>query len=389
MKPSFRKLTAVLLAVGMAASFAGCGSSNEDTLAEYLAKNGMTQEQLDNAVAHVVTPAPTENPAEETPAPTVSPEPTAAPTPTPAPQPPVVTQNPAAVTLTEGGNAVFNANADNYQYVTWRLMNSDASVIIYMNEAPYTFPGLSVNGDGTSRLTLCNCPVSMTGWAVDAVFTNNGISVPSYRAYITVNSAPKTQIFASPSSGYFQYEDTSIYIFGDPGVNYNYELYRDDGYGSYLYRSGTKECGDYVTLTCDSGTCCVYYLYAYETGDSTNALSCSYTMDGVMPVSETVYGTEGFDNAGFASRYVSQSGWYSFYAECPAGEYFDVYVLSSAFNDADRYIPQAYSSSMTLYNGGSGGLYLNAGQYVYVCCSANGFSGDKPSPHTYIQWSMG
>ncbi len=71
---------------------------------------------------------------------------------------------------------------------------------------------------------------------------------------------------------------------------------------------------------------------------------------------------------------VPEDGSYSFTVSNAAGQTvtWEVYVLEEPFEDATRYIPQAYEPCLT----GSGTLSLTAGGQVYCICSVNAFTGD-------------
>ena len=113
----------------------------------------------------------------------------------------VITKNPTGEVVSEGGNAMFIAKAENYNYISWRLVSPNGFTTYTMNEAVWNFQGLSVNGDGTTQIILCNCPLSLSGWGIEAVFTGYNGQATTQRAYITVNKAAKAQLYASPSSG--------------------------------------------------------------------------------------------------------------------------------------------------------------------------------------------
>ncbi len=71
---------------------------------------------------------------------------------------------------------------------------------------------------------------------------------------------------------------------------------------------------------------------------------------------------------------VPEDGSYTFTVSNAAGQTvtWEVYVLEEPFEDATRYIPQAYEPCLT----GSGTLSLTAGGQVYCICSVNAFTGD-------------
>ncbi|MCD8126646.1 MAG: hypothetical protein LUD82_03955 [Clostridiales bacterium] len=82
--------------------------------------------------------------------------------------------------------------------------------------------------------------------------------------------------------------------------------------------------------------------------------------------------TDAYDSAYTFS--VPETGSYAFtVANADGAEVtWEVYVLEEAFEDATRYIPQAYDPCLTE----SGTLTLTAGSQVYCICSVNAFTGD-------------
>ena len=116
-------------------------------------------------------------------------------TPTKAPatgNPPHITKHPTGETVEPGGSAQFVARADDATKITWRLVSKDTTVTYTAADAPDYFPGLSVDGLGTERLTLENIPSALNEWCVEAKFENaNGASY-SNGARITVKAAANT-----------------------------------------------------------------------------------------------------------------------------------------------------------------------------------------------------
>ena len=376
---NLNKLICALLAMCLLLGLAACGQEApaEDTLAEYLESQGITQEELDKAIADSKA-----EPVEETPAPEATPEPTpeptpeATPTPTATPEPvkyPTVTKDPTSETLTEGGNALFIAYADDYQYITWYLISPDGKTTFTMAQAPYSFKGLSVQGDGTSKLTLCNCPLDMNGWMVECVFSGNGKDVATKRAYTYVNEAPSVQLYASPSTAYTQFCDQTVYLFAGDGDTIVYSVWRQNSYNcvSEEYASGTVKSGEAVYFGCINGQCWTYDLYAYVEGDKNNAISCQYIVDGIDYYMDHEMWANTCDSYGYTWTQVDQAGTYYFTPVNSDNVEWEIYVLTEQFTDANRYIGQAYTPDLS----NVGTIYLPANCYVYAYCSANEVSG--------------
>lgn len=113
-------------------------------------------------------------------------------TPTEAPvtgEPPHITKHPTGETVEPGGSAQFVARADDATKITWRLVSKDTTVTYNAADGPDYFPGLSVDGLGTERLTLENIPSSLNEWCVEAKFENGYGASYSNGARITVKAA--------------------------------------------------------------------------------------------------------------------------------------------------------------------------------------------------------
>lgn len=113
-------------------------------------------------------------------------------TPTEAPvtgEPPHITKHPTGETVEPGGSAQFVARADDATKITWRLVSKDTTVTYNAADGPDYFPGLSVDGLGTERLTLENIPSSLNEWCVEAKFENGNSASYSNGARITVKAA--------------------------------------------------------------------------------------------------------------------------------------------------------------------------------------------------------
>ena len=113
-------------------------------------------------------------------------------TPTEAPvtgEPPHITKHPTGETVEPGGSAQFVARADDATKITWRLVSKDTTVTYNAADGPDYFPGLSVDGLGTERLTLENIPSSLNEWCVEAKFENGNGASYSNGARITVKAA--------------------------------------------------------------------------------------------------------------------------------------------------------------------------------------------------------
>lgn len=253
----------------MVLSLAACGSSKNPVQTE-----AATQATEATTQATEATTQPTEattQPTEPTTQPT---EPATRPTEAPKVNPPFITKNPTSESVTEGDNAYFVAKAEDYDYITWFIVSPDHKYQYSTSEAPRYFKGLSIAGEKTTQLILCNCPTSLDGWCVEAMFTGPGGRSVTDHCYVHVKSAPKVQLWASPASGYFSFVEQSIQLNAGKGDRIYYEL--DTFQGT---TTGTIKSGDRITLPMLVGDIYDAYLYAYVTTDKSNAISCRYTID--------------------------------------------------------------------------------------------------------------
>ena len=90
-----------------------------------------------------------------------------------------------------------------------------------------------------------------------------------------------------------------------------------------------------------------------------------------------ISGSEGFDNAGFTTYINDTTATYSFTSSSEDVTW-SIYVLDEVFEAAPRYIVQAYDPALE----GDGTLEIEAGKYIYIQCSVNGFTADEPTEET-------
>ena len=113
---------------------------------------------------------------------------------------PNITKHPTGETVEAGGSAQFVARADDATKITWRLVSKDTTVTYNAADGPDYFPGLSVDGLGTERLTLSNIPSSLNGWCVEAKFENSNGASYSNGARITVKASTNTDTDSGSTS---------------------------------------------------------------------------------------------------------------------------------------------------------------------------------------------
>ena len=88
----------------------------------------------------------------------------------------------------------------------------------------------------------------------------------------------------------------------------------------------------------------------------------------------TIAAKDCYGNAGYTEFVAGaeQSAVYTFTAEQSEEVEWSIYVLDDAFDDGYRYIAQAAEPALV----GDGTIPVDAGQYVYIYCSANEFTTD-------------
>ena len=89
------------------------------------------------------------------------------------------------------------------------------------------------------------------------------------------------------------------------------------------------------------------------------------------PFELTVNSGDAWGDYGYVHFLCEADGTYSFTAQDSDGIEWKVYLLDKEFDDAERFIPQAYPLILE----GDGWVSINAGQYVYIYCSANCWTG--------------
>ena len=95
------------------------------------------------------------------------------------------------------------------------------------------------------------------------------------------------------------------------------------------------------------------------------------------PSSAIVYKSEDcFGNFGYQYYVCGATSDYAFSMDNGGTEVtWTVFILDEEFPDSLRYIPQAYTPSLTE----SGTLHITAGQYVYILCSVNTNTASEPA----------
>ena len=91
-----------------------------------------------------------------------------------------------------------------------------------------------------------------------------------------------------------------------------------------------------------------------------------------------------FSGYGFCHQLCAESGYYRFTAINSQGVSWQVYLLDQEFKDAERYIPHAYDKALE----GSGVIHVDAGDWIYVYCSCNEWTGAKAPEGCAYSWVL-
>ena len=227
-----RKVLCALLAGLMALPLSACGKGKEQ--APETTPSPAPTAVFAAAPVQNASPAPTEEPAAETPAPTPKaaisrPKATAEPTPTflpietpapilrptsasgtptpadpsatpaatPAPTPeisafaPVITKQPSGESHNAGESAVFITHADRWTSLKWTAV-SPSGREIDLKTFRETFPDATVTGDNETSLSISNLNIDMSGWSFYCTFINDDASIQTAKARLKVTAVPGT-----------------------------------------------------------------------------------------------------------------------------------------------------------------------------------------------------
>ena len=292
---NFHKAFAALICLVLALALAGCGTSRESKVTAGASAATPTPAPTASATP---SPTPTASPAPTaTPVPTVAPVVTAAPTATPtvtaspvysyatatpelvwvgqtsAPQTTVtsapsvfvtetpqtvyyydnttasssnssivITKHPTGETVTEGGTAIFIAQATGYTNMYWQLVSPDGQTVYPVSMIGQYFSGVTADGFNSEKLRIHYVTSSLNGWKARAVFYNGTTEVYSNPAAMTIpgffTQIPSSYTFSSGAgawsteltvysdgsfAGTFHDWDATNDIDGDPNHSVRYE----------------------------------------------------------------------------------------------------------------------------------------------------------------------
>lgn len=229
-------------------------------------------------VTEAATEAATEATTEATTEPETEPE--TEPTTEPLPDPPVITKNPTDEYHNEGENAIFIANAENYNYVYWTVYDPAHDVSYDARDVAWHFDGLSVEGDNSNELILYNLPMGIDGWCVEATFVGDAGSVSTDHAYVYVAEVPeREQLWANPSGGTFYSQDGYVTLTSNPGDVIHYTVFSNQGGGFAVIEDDEINSGDTIYIEAAVGCNYTVKISAYVVGDESNNIHCVYEVD--------------------------------------------------------------------------------------------------------------
>ena len=97
-----------------------------------------------------------------------------------------------------------------------------------------------------------------------------------------------------------------------------------------------------------------------------------------------IFARDLFDGYGYVHQQCDVTGEWGFYPISSEGVTWEVYILDKEFDDAERFIPQAYPRALE----GSGTLSLEAGQWIYIYCPCNSWTMQEAPEGCAFSWGL-
>ena len=265
------------------------------------------EKQLEKSTPRPTATLPSAAPAPVKPAATAKPQ--AAPATNSRPAYLSVTKNPTNENRKQGDTALFVANANAFDSLTWTLVSPDGGE--YSVESFQSYFGSYISGNYSTTLAINNVRADMNGWGAYCTFYYNGQTARTSTAYLYVKSSGANT--STNSSSVYGSISGTVY---DTWSNV-YRIYLANGSSVQVSRS---KCNLVYGDLADGCSCTVYYL-AYANG--------SYDIYSV-----DIYGQK--SSSGYVDPYY--------------------YLI-------DGYDPYAYSYD---YYGGYAGIHYYDNEYGYV-----------------------
>lgn len=291
-----KKLLSIVLILIICLSICACGKT-ERVYESVIPGEPATYEDAENidfSGAVTIVSSPTPVPTTEvvfTPEPT--PAVTSAPIPTPTPTAKVVVpqtgivKNPTGETVSAGGTAKFICYTNSSNAATWIIKGPGEIYGVDASQAPNTYAGLQVSGQGTSTLVLSNIPLSMNGCKIQAHFGEDY----SANALLTVTSSGPVTPTDANSAIVKQDADNCLAEYAKRAQE---KSYSSSALQNYKYTAQTETAGskaDY-NITFTNGT---YVVIGEFTSVLNGNLIAHYPVYAVAYSGNTPVGQKSFD----------------------------------------------------------------------------------------------
>ena len=246
------------------------------------------------------TPRPTSTLPSAAPAPVATAKPQAAPVNNNSNSRPAylsVTKNPTNENRKQGDTALFVANANAFDSLTWTLVSPNGGE--YSVESFQNYFGSTVSGNYSTTLAINKVRADMNGWGAYCTFYYNGQTARTSTAYLYVKGAG-TNTNANTSSVYGSISGT-VY---DTWSNV-YTIYLANGSSVQVSRSKCNISGDLY----DGCSCTVYYVvYANGSYDVYSVDIYGKTSSSSGYVDPYYYIIDGYDPYAYSYDYYSDYG---------------------------------------------------------------------------------
>ena len=106
--------------------------------------------------------------------------------------------------------------------------------------------------------------------------------------------------------------------------------------------------------------------------------------DSVLKEPYLIFAADLFEGYGFTHMLCSETGVYDFASINSDGITWQVFILDTEFNDAERFIPQAYPVALE----GDGSLSIAEGQWIYIYCPCNSWTMTTAPEGCAFSWNI-
>ncbi|MBQ8076046.1 MAG: hypothetical protein IJ237_08690 [Oscillospiraceae bacterium] len=204
-----------------------------------------------------------------------------------------VTKNPTNENRKQGDRALFVANANAYDSLTWTFVSPNGGE--YSVETFQSYFGSSVTGNYSTTLAVNNVKADMNGWGAYCTFYYNGQTARTSTAYLYVTNA-KT---SSNASNVYGSISGTVY---DTWSNV-YLIYLANGSSVQVSRS---RCNVVYGDLADGCSCTVYYV-AYSNGSYDIYQVDIYGNKSAGYVDPYYYAIDGYDPSAYSYDYYNDN----------------------------------------------------------------------------------